>query len=67
MQRRVFLKQMSLAPVVPMWGFSELEVNFWDRPRYIDLQRKDTGERFGMVYFRNGVISLILRFLNSRE
>lgn len=29
---------------------------FWNRPRYIDLQRKDTNERFEIIYYRNGAI-----------
>lgn len=65
MNRRDFLKALAFIPFaqyaeaaqttstpIPGQGAQD----FWSRPRMVDLQRKDTSERFAIVYWRNGML-----------
>lgn len=54
MDRRDFLKALSVVPAAGYLDVPIVSQNFWDKPRIIDLQRKDTGERFAMTYWQNG-------------
>jgi uncharacterized protein YcbK (DUF882 family) len=62
MDRRQFLTRAGALGLtsLPILGIAQenewVGPGFWDRPRYIDLQRKDTTERFGVVYFRDGQV-----------
>lgn len=60
MDRRGFLAGMGGLALAPLTGWAQdnelVGPGFWERPRYIDLQRKDTNERFGIVYYKDGAI-----------
>jgi uncharacterized protein YcbK (DUF882 family) len=58
MDRRLFLQA---AVAIPTTSFLDVPVvgqDFWQRPRIIDLQRRDTGERYAMTYWQNGSLDV---------
>jgi uncharacterized protein YcbK (DUF882 family) len=56
LSRRQFLQQ-GVAMSTPGWLMpTDPNAAFWEQPRVIDLQRKDTSERYRMVYWRDGQV-----------
>jgi uncharacterized protein YcbK (DUF882 family) len=56
MDRREFLGALAAAPVSQYLEVPIVGQDFWSRPRTLDLQRKDTNERFAMTYWQNGSV-----------